>query len=156
MKAFRFTLEAVRILRQRQEQQAMENCARALLVRQQAVDLLEAINQRIGSEDEHMRGLLGGGCVAAQAAQAQDHHAWLEKKRRDCLDALEQAERRLSAASQAMLAARRQRELVDVYCEKQLAAHQRLASREEQKIMDEFGLRRVNALHSSGADNDHD
>jgi flagellar protein FliJ len=156
MKAFRFTLEAVRILRQRQEQEAMENCARALLARQQAVDLLEAIDQRIGRDDEQMRSLLAGGCPAAQAAQAQDHHAWLAKKRRECLAALEQAERRLHAASQAMLAARQQREMVDVYREKQQAAHQRLEWREEQKILDEFAMRRVSALHSGRTDSDHD
>jgi flagellar protein FliJ len=156
MKSFRFTLEAVRILRQRQEQEAMENCARALVARQQAADLLEAIDQRIGREDEQTRRLLARGCPAAEAAQAQDHHAWLAKKRRESVAALEQAERRLQAASQAMLVARQQREMVDVFREKQQAVHQRLEWREEQKILDEFAMRRVSALSSARTDPDHD
>ena len=38
--------------------------------------------------------------------------------------------------------------MVEIYREKQRAAHQRLIWREEQKIQDEFALRRVTALNS--------
>ena len=69
---------------------------------------------------------------------------------------LGQAERRVNAASQAMLVARQQREMVDVYREKQLAAHDRLGLREEQKILDEFAIRRVTALNSAQSDTDHE
>jgi len=47
MKSFRFTLEAVRTLRQRQEQAAMEQYAQALLARQQAVAKLEALQHEL-------------------------------------------------------------------------------------------------------------
>jgi flagellar FliJ protein len=156
MKAFRFTLEAVRTLRQRQEQEALETYARALLARQQALDLLADMDHRIGRDYAQMRQLLAGRCTAAQAAQAQNFHSSLEKKRDDCVTALGQAERRVNAASQAMLAARQQREMVDVYREKQQAVHQRLELREEQKILDEFAIRRVTALHSAHSDTRHD
>ena len=63
--------------------------------------------------------------------------------------ALGRAERRVQSASHAMLAARQQREMVDVYCEKQHAAHRRLEAREEQKLLDEFAVRRVTAIHAS-------
>jgi flagellar export protein FliJ len=156
MKAFRFTLEAVRTLRQRQEQEALENYARALAARQQVLDLLIELDQRIGRDFTQMRTLLTGRCTAAQAAQAQNFHASLEKKRDECVAALGQAERRVNAASHAMLAARRQREMVDVYREKQHAVHERLILREEQKILDEFAIRRVTALNSASADIRHD
>ncbi len=156
MKAFRFTLEAVRILRQRQEHDALENYARSLLARRQALDLLEAIHQHISLDFARMRQLLAGGCAAAQAAQAQSYHRSLEKKRQDGLAALAQAERRVNAACQAMLATRRQREMVDAFREKQHAIHQRLESREEQKILDEFAIRRVTALHPAQTVYDHD
>jgi flagellar biosynthesis chaperone FliJ len=55
-----------------------------------------------------------------------------------------------------MLATRQQREMVDVYREKQQAVHQRLELREEQKILDEFAIRRVTALNSAQADTHHD
>jgi flagellar export protein FliJ len=156
MKSFRFTLEAVRTVRQRQENEALERYARALLARQQAVDALENIHQRITEDFARMRSLLAGGCAAAQAAQAQNYHRSLEKTRDDGVAALGQAERRVQAACQAMLAARQQREIVDVYCRKQQAAHQRLELREEQKLLDEFALRRVTALHPAQPQAHHD
>jgi flagellar export protein FliJ len=152
MKAFRFTLEAVRTVRQRQENQAQENYARTLAARQQVLDLLETISYRIGCDFAQMRELLAGGCTAAQASQAQSFHRTLEKKREDCMAALGLAERRVSAASQAMLAARQKREIVDTYCEKQYALHQRLELKEEQKTLDEFATRRVTAFGGAQTD----
>jgi flagellar export protein FliJ len=149
MKKFRFTLEAVRTLRQRREHETLEKYARALFARQQALDLLQAIEERIERDYGQMRRLLAGGCAAAQAAHAQNFHRTLESQRQDCLAALQNAERLAHAACQAMLAARQQREMVDVYCQKQLATHQRLLSREEQKILDEFAARRVTALSAA-------
>jgi flagellar export protein FliJ len=156
MKAFRFTLEAVRILRQRKEQEAMEQYARALLARQQVLELLEAIEQRISRDFARMRELLAAGCSAGQAAQAQRYHCSLEKHREDCVAALGLAERRVQAAFQAMLAARQGREMVDIYRDKQRAAHSRLEWREEQKIQDEFALRRVRAPNSVPTQSAHE
>ena len=155
MRSFRFTLEAVRTLRQRQENEALEQYARALLARQQVLDLLEAFHQRIADDFAQMRQLMAGGCTAARAAQAQAYHRTLEKLRDENVALLGQAERHVNAASQAMLAARQQREIVDVYREKQQAAHQRLELREEQKILDEFALRRVTALNSAQTHTSH-
>jgi flagellar export protein FliJ len=156
MKAFRFTLEAVRTVRQLQENEALERYARALAARQMARDSLEAIQERIMDDFALMRQLLAAGCCAARAAQAQNFHHSLEMTRRNGVAALEQAECRVNAACQTMLAARQQREIVDVYCEKQRAAHLRLELREEQKLMDEFALRRVTAPHSAQTQTAHD
>ncbi len=156
MKAFRFTLEAVRTVRQRQENDALEQYARALLARQQVLDLLEAADARINEDWSHIRRLLAGGCNAARAAQAHHFHRSLEKQRDECVTALGEAERQVQAASQAMLAARPQRELVDTYREKQHTRHQRLEAREEQKILDEFAVRRVTAVHLGQAQTSHD
>jgi hypothetical protein len=72
------------------------------------------MNRRIGDDFARMRQLLAGGCAAAQAAQAQNYHRSLEKLREEAVAALGQAERRVNVASQAMLTARQQREMVDV------------------------------------------
>jgi flagellar export protein FliJ len=156
MKAFRFTLEAVRTLRQRQEREALEAYIGALLARQQALQLLEDIDQSIARDYALMRQLRAGGCTGAQATQAQNYHCSLEITRDDRVAALGEAERRVNDASKAMLVARRQREMVEVYREKQQAVHQRLEWREEQKIMDEFAIRRVTALSSARTDTYHD
>jgi len=109
MKAFRFTLEAVRTVRQLQENEALERYARALAARQMARDSLEAIQERIMDDFALMRQLLAAGCCAARAAQAQNFHHSLEMTRRNGVAALEQAECRVNAACQTMLAARQQR-----------------------------------------------
>jgi flagellar export protein FliJ len=156
MKAFRFTLEAVRTVRQRQEQQALEEYARALCAREKALQTLAAIDHRIGSDYVQMRQLLSGKCTAAQAAQAQSFQRTLQKKREEGVAALGQCERRVNAASKTMLAARQQREMVDVFRDKQQAVHQRLELREEQKLLDEFAIRRVTAHNSIHTHSDHD
>lgn len=149
MKAFRFTLEAVRTVRQRRENEALEKFAQALLARQVVLDLLESIDERIGQSRAQIRKLLTEGCGASQASQAYDCHSTLEKRREECVAALGQAERRVNAASQAMLIARQQREIVDIYCDKQKARYLRLEMREEQKILDEFATRRAPSLQLS-------
>lgn len=143
MKTFRFTLEAVRTVRQRQENAALEQYARALVARQQAFDALDTIEEQITRDNTQWQELLAAGCNAAQAAQAQQYHRSLEKRLEESILALNAAERRVNAASNTMLAARQQREIVDVYREKQLARHQRLTMREEQKNLDEFAGRRA-------------
>ncbi|HEX3718722.1 MAG TPA: flagellar export protein FliJ [Verrucomicrobiae bacterium] len=149
MKAFRFTLEAVRTVRQRRENEALEKFAQALLARQVVLDLLESIDERIGQSRAQIRKLLTDGCGALEASQAYDCQSALEKRRDECVAALGQAERRVNAASQAMLAARQQREIVDIYCDKQKALYLRMEMREEQKILDEFSTRRAPTLHLS-------
>jgi flagellar export protein FliJ len=149
MKAFQFSLEAVRTLRLRQENDALERYARALLVRQQALDAVEAASERIHAHWGEMRRHLSRRCSALQARQLQEHHGVLERRQQECVAALRAAERAVNAASQIMLLARQQREIVDGYRDKQWAKHQRLEAHEEQKINDEFSARRGSSLYSN-------
>lgn len=142
MKPFHFTLEAVRTVRQRQEQVALEQYAQALLNRRQAADRLEAIEGELNECWRELRGELAEGFAASKAAQAHDYHRILAKRRDEAIAALGIAERRVNAAMQTMLAARQQREIVDKSCEKQKARHQREQFRGEQKIMDDLAGRR--------------
>ncbi|HUD49571.1 MAG TPA: flagellar export protein FliJ [Candidatus Baltobacteraceae bacterium] len=142
MKPFRFTLEAVRTLRQRHEQNAMELFAQALLARQQTLDRLEAIRRELTEGWQELRGQLAKGCTASQAAHAHDYHRTLAKRRDETIVALGVAERRVNAALQAMLAARQQREIVDKSCERQKARHLREQFRAEQKLLDDLAGRR--------------
>ena len=143
MKPFHFTLEAVRTLRQRQEQNAMEHYAQALLVRQQTLDRLAAIERELTAGWQELRGQLAKGCTASRAAQAHDYHRALGIRRDEAVGALGVAERRVNAALQTMLAARQQREIVDKSCEKQKARHLREQFRAEQKRLDDLAGRRA-------------
>ncbi len=154
MKAFHFTLEAVRVLRQRQEQDAMDNYARALIARQQAVERLEAVQQQLHASWQDLRDQLARGCTAGKAAQLQNYHRALEKTRDERSAALGLAERRVNTAFAAMLAARQQREIVDKGYEKQKIRHDREQQRGEQKFLDDLASRRpmsILAWNSTGA-----
>lgn len=149
MKAFQFTLEGVRTLRQRQENDALEQYARSLAARQQAIDAVDAARDRIQTHWAEMRKQLSRSCAAQQVTQMQDHYRVLERRQQECVVGLRAAERAVNAASQLMLFARQQREIVDTYRDKQLARHQKLEAQMEQKISDEFAARRANPLQSN-------
>jgi hypothetical protein len=99
------------------EQTVLQEYVRALLARQQALDLLETIHQQIKQIWTVMRRLLDGAGAAGRAAQAvrvaraalatqaQKSYSSLEKRRQECIDALHQAERRANIALQSLLAA---------------------------------------------------
>jgi hypothetical protein len=99
------------------EQEALQEYVRALLARQQALDLLETIHQQINQVWTVMRKLLDGAGAAGRAAQAvriaraalatqaQNSYRLLEMRREECIAALHQAERRANAALHAMLTA---------------------------------------------------
>jgi flagellar export protein FliJ len=146
MKAFHFTLEAVRTLRQRQEQVAMDQYAQALLARQQAVERLAAVQRELGACAQDLRDKLNAGCSASAAAQAHDYHRALARRRDELAAALGLAERRVNAALQGMLSARQQREIVDKFFDKQKLRHQREVTREEQKFLDDLASRRGNSV----------
>lgn len=90
-----------------QEQEVLQHYVRALLARQQALDLLEMIHQQIHQVWARMRKLLdGSGAKAARiarAAQAQNSYRSLEKRREECIATLHQAELRANAALQLIL-----------------------------------------------------
>jgi flagellar export protein FliJ len=154
MKAFRFTLEAVQTVRHRQEQQAMETYVHALLARQQVLDRLEMARERIRRNQQEIVRLLAAPCAAAQLAQAGQFERALEKQQADLVAALAQAERRVQATFQAMLAARQRRKMVESFRAKQYARHQRAEWREEQKVTDDLASRRgrsILAWHSEEA-----
>jgi flagellar export protein FliJ len=146
MKSFRFTLEALGTLRQRQEQKAMEQYAQSLIARRQAVDGLEAAEHDLSACWQDWRDRLAGGCAAAEAAQAHAYQRSLAQRRDECALALETAERRVNAALHGMLLARQQREIVDKCFDKQKARHRREEARGEQKFLDDLAGRRGSSI----------
>lgn len=146
MKAFRFTLEAVRTLRLRQEQEASDQYAKTLLARQQVIDKLRSLQGRLDEGWNELRHNLKQGCPASFAAQAHEYHRSLEKHRDECNVELGLAERRVNLALQTMLRAKQQREVVDKFYQKQKEAHLRELNRDEQKLLDELAGRRVTSL----------
>jgi flagellar protein FliJ len=146
MKAFHFTLEAVGTLRRLQEQRAMEQYAKNLAVRRKAMEGLEAVERELSACWQEWRGQLAAGFAAADAARAQAYQRLLAQRRDECARAVENAERRVNAALQGMLAARQQREIVDKLFDKQKNSHRRDQARGEQKFLDDLAGHRGSSI----------
>lgn len=149
MKAFHFTLEAVRTVRERHEQAAMEHYAQALVAREQAAQRLNTAQEKLNAVGREIRALLAGGCTASKAAQAHESHRFLQQRLNECVSALGLAECQVNVALNAMLAARRQREIVDKFYDQQKTRHRRDQLRGEQKVLDDLAGRRPASIFSS-------
>jgi flagellar export protein FliJ len=146
MKPFRFTLEALSTLRRLEEQKAMDQYAQCLIGRRQAVEALESAERDLKASSQDLRGKLLTGCTAAAAEQGNVYQQFLVQRRGQCAVALETAERRVSAALEAMLHSRKQREIVDKFFDKQKASYVREQGRLEQKFMDDLAGRRRSSV----------
>jgi flagellar export protein FliJ len=143
MRQFRFTLEAVRTLRQRQEQLAMEEYARALLARHDALQRMRALEEELSGAWEQARRRLRQGCPAWEMAALKLSEKLLQERRQAADKVFQDCEARAREAFRALLAARKEREIVDKCREKQRAAHELECARQETKLMDELGARRI-------------
>jgi flagellar export protein FliJ len=155
MKAFRFTLQAVRTLRQRQEQLAMEDYAAALRSQQQAEARLAETQQELASGQHQSRNLLADGAAAAQIVQLQVYCRFLEVRGRDREEALNQARTATRQVWQRLLEARRRREVVDKFYDRQREQYARAGQREEQKNLDDLSGRRPRTITASPVGPDH-
>ena len=126
----------------------MEQYVRALLARQQALDKLEIMRERVQRNQRELSRLLSTGCMAAVAAQVQLFERSLEKQQADRAASLAMTERRVNAAFQAMVLARQKRQMVESYRKKQQSRHQRAEAREEQKTLDDLAARRERSILS--------
>ncbi|MBX3743667.1 MAG: flagellar FliJ family protein [Verrucomicrobiae bacterium] len=143
MKPFRFTLQAVLTVRQRQEREALERYAAALMARRKAGEALESAEEELVRGADVLRTRLAAAVPAGDAARHQDHLRELDVRRAQAVEVLRTADRGVASALQAMLEARRQREVVEQCRDKQRQRHQRDQWAAEAKLIDELALRRT-------------
>ena len=106
MKRFEFKLQAVLTLRQRAEQGALAQYARAIQHRQAVVARFEEAEMALSEARRQWLNVLADGCPAARAAQVLGYCHLLEERKRQCEQTLNLAEVELNQASQRMLHAR--------------------------------------------------
>lgn len=140
MKPFKFTLEAVRTLRTRQEKNALEQYGKAVQAREQAVSLLWKVRQEL-EQTFRERLNLAEGASAADLAQLERWTGEVAAREQDCLQHVQLAAMRVEDAWQDLLKARQEREIVDKYLDRQRERHDRALEREEQKLLDELAGR---------------
>lgn len=141
MKPFKFSLEVVRTLRQRKEQQMMEQYAMALQEQRQTVARLHQVQGELESAWSEWHAAIAEGCQAGVVGQTQRYFQSVELRRQECLAAVREADRVVQEALGAMLRARQEREAVEVFLEHQQMAYDRELQREERKLLDEMAQR---------------
>lgn len=143
MKAFRFNLQVLLTLRQREERAAMEKYAQALLVRQRAIEALDAISRELANVWLRCSTDLMDGCRAGDVVQSHVHCQRLDAERQRREDAVAMAERGANLAAGELLATRQAREMVDKHRDHQRAEHDRVLNLAEQRFLDDLVTRRI-------------
>lgn len=142
MKRFRFTLEAVSVLRDQQKKMAQEKYAAALAKHVHAAEDLARVDRRLQDTESAWRSRLGmGGVFAADALQNQQHHRSLQEARIHRVQVLNRADEELRRAMEAMQQAHQACEAVSKLRERQLSRHAADRDREERRVLDELAAR---------------
>jgi flagellar protein FliJ len=140
MPRFVFKLEAVRSLREQRQQQAEQDLAYELSVRDQRARELSAASLRVDQALAEATPQTGGNASAHELAARQ---AWVERVRREQQTAqvtLDSQESQVEAGRQRLEAASREREVLERLRERRLTAHRRDAERRDEAILGEVAL----------------
>jgi flagellar export protein FliJ len=145
MKPFRFTLEALRTLRQRAEQSAQEKYAQTLLERSRSLEKMAQLDHELTLARQAWQQHAAAGCTAAQLAQEQLHCAWLDGLCRQAENHLALVERDVLQKLKDLAKAQGERELLDRFHDRHREAYDRKLAQAEQKNLDDmvsgrFGL----------------
>jgi flagellar export protein FliJ len=143
MKRFKFTLEALHTVRKREEQEAMEFYAKALLEKGRAKERLDDLKREFDRVADETRREMSAGCSADRLRQRQIFHDTLRQSIRRQEQVIAQAEMALQQAMLALVHAKQQREAVDKAHDRQRAAYDRDAAKEEAALLDELARRQL-------------
>ena len=145
MKKFKFSLEAVRQLKNRIEDEAAQKHARALvLVSKTKAELAET--ERELNAAALMQFSASKKTPASELMQLNQYISALEKLRRERLDRCLHAEKDATLARAALEKAAREREILDRVHEHQHGIHKFHLARQEQKWMDEIAQKMKRGL----------
>jgi flagellar export protein FliJ len=147
MKKFQFSLQALQTLRERQEQQALQEYSNALNAWERARDHVEAIQKELAAAWAERQQNALGHCAAGELDR---HHAYcqsVERRKHAAEHAMKVARNRASQVFTKLLAARQARAMVDKFFENQKRDHNRECRRHEQHSLDEM-VNHQNALRA--------
>jgi flagellar export protein FliJ len=143
MKPFNFSLQAVRILRQRQEHSALERYAQTVRARQEALQQSNKIQEKLEAGWAEWKQRFSKALSALQLKQLQAYCGTITKRKEDCAARLQAAQRGVNLAWQVLLAARQNLEAVEHHYENERRRYEQAMHREEQKLLDEMAPRRT-------------
>ena len=146
--SFKFRLERVRSLRERTEERAREDLARELTHRLRGEAMLqEATMIAASARDAGLGATMRPGASGADLLAAQ---AWIERSERNRREAALELDRRdaeVSARRESLVAAARDREVLEQLKRRRRADHDREVARLDQINLDEVAL----GMHRRGA-----
>ncbi len=145
MKKFKFSMEAVRLLKNKIEDEAAQKHARALVqVGKAKADLAET--ERELNAADLMQFSASKKTPAQELVQLNQYISALEKLRRERLERCLHAEKDATLARAALEKAAREREILDRVHEHQHSLHRFHVARQEQKWMDEIAQKMKRGL----------
>jgi flagellar export protein FliJ len=145
MKKFKFSMEAVRLLKNKIEDEAAQKHARALVqVGKAKADLAET--ERELNAAALMQFSASKKTPAQELVQLNHYISALEKLRRERLERCLHAEKDATLARAALEKAAREREILDRVHEHQHSLHRFHVARQEQKWMDEIAQKMKRGL----------
>jgi flagellar export protein FliJ len=145
MKAFRFSLQSVRVIRERKEQLAQKVYADALREHDAAADQLQRASDELARSWDALCRELSSGVNISEIRRARAWCNALETRQKERAADMQQAKYTLAAATRELMNAARDRQAMDNLHAKRRKAYDRDAQREEQKQLDEIGLRAASA-----------
>jgi flagellar export protein FliJ len=141
MKPFKFTLEAVRTVREREEQRALHDYVATLRALDAARRRAEALDEEIGRTWAEFRQSVLDECSAATIARIQDYCAMLARRRQELDEELKACRARATRAFTRYLAAHQACTVVEKCYEHQRGRHHRERRKHEQKSLDDLAQR---------------
>ena len=144
MKAFRFPLQPLRVLRERKEHAAQKKYVEALRVTEAAAGELHLASEELAAGWAQLCKEMSGGAVASALVRTRAWCNVLESRQKECAALLQAAQHALDAATRELMLAKRDREALERYHDKCRRAYDQSASREEQKRLDDLAIRAFN------------
>lgn len=145
MKQFRFSLQPIRVLREQKERTAQQIFAEAMRACEDAAFELQEASDELAAGWTALCEELSAGVAATKLMRTRAWCSVLEHRQKTRNEALNRARRAMDDAWRNMMTATRDREALDRYHEKCRRAHDREAQRQEQKTLDELGVRRASS-----------
>jgi flagellar export protein FliJ len=143
MKRFRFALQPIRVLREQRERTTQQRFAEAMHACEEAAFELQEASEALAAGWTALCEELSAGVAATRLVRTRAWCSVLEHRQKERNESLNRARRAMDAAWREMMLATRDREALDRYHDKCRRAHDRETQREEQKTLDELGVRRA-------------
>lgn len=141
MKPFKFSLQALYIVRERNEQEKLEKYSRAVNAYQKSLQMLKQAERELDECWERIRKFQKNG---GNINDLEMYERWKEKAAEMCkirFDELMLAQQNMERALQEWLEAKRDKEVIEKFRARQKAKYDLECRREEQKLLDEMKSR---------------